>query len=70
LPLATITWLLTLIPFLIRGTAVGPRHFVRWFDLNLIAFLSRLLRLDAQQPCVGFTAGGVASHRVELHDLF
>jgi hypothetical protein len=69
-PLATITWLLTLIPFLIRRSAVGPRRFIRWFDLNLIAFLSRLLRLDAHQPFVGLTAGEVDSHRVGLLDLF
>ena len=69
-PLATMTWLITLIPFLIRRTVVGPRRFIRWFDLNLIAFLSRLLRLDAYQPFVGLAAGEVESHRVGLLDFW
>ena len=68
-PLAAITWALAAIPLLIRGTRTGPRRFVRWFDLNLIALLSRALRLDVRQPFVSLTERDVASHRVRLVDF-
>src|SRR5256885_16864122 len=65
-PLALLTWLVAAIPLLIRGTPIGPRRFVRWFDLNLIAFLARSIGLDVPPRYVRLTSRTVASYRVRL----
>jgi hypothetical protein len=68
-PTAIVAWFVAALPLAIRGTRVGPRHFVRWCDLQLIAAVCRLVHLEPGPPFVGLTSARVDAHRVRLGDL-
>lgn len=71
LPLETCLWL-ALSPWAYRR-GVGPGEFLGWADLNLIAFLQRLILrplFPERQPWVPVHAMPEITHRPQPLDLF